>query len=230
MSETTPLTSKRTSFRVESYDFRKNAEALQKENIVLQKEKIALQKELALQKENVPLQKKKMKKIFITDEYKEQINREICLIESLTISNDIIELINSFIENSFASQQYIAHIFAFTIIENSVRQIEDTIRYESRLVSIEKARDISRNQLCIDIENHHQCHRTVAGILIHLENMKPSPLHAIISRQRIIQRCKPSIHATTFWGQHFNHEADGFYYKIRIDWTQTKPMHTINDY
>lgn len=209
-TQTTPLCQKKSHIRVENYDFRK--------------------KDASNPPQPVIAKEKKKKKILITPEYKEQIERERALIESLTISKDTLEIINTNVENSFIEPQYTAHIYAFAIIEGVVKNIDSTTRYESRLISMEAPRDLSRNQLCLDIEKYPECHRMIASIILHLENNKPTPLHYVISRQRITQRCKPSIYAESLWGQYFNHEASGYYYKIRVDWTQTKPMNTINDY
>jgi hypothetical protein len=166
----------------------------------------------------------------ISDEYMEQLNNELALINSLTIQPEQAERIDAIVENSFSASLYSVPIFAFIIIENRVCQIDLMDIFESSLISLGQKKEITKNQLCLDIENYPSCHRIVASILLYLENKKPSPFHYIISRQAIVKRCKPSMNASTWWGQYISHEADGFYYKIRVDWTQTKPMNTINDY
>ena len=56
-----------------------------------------------------------------------------------------------------------------------------------------------------------------------------SPMHCIVSKQRLTLECKPAPDAPTLWGRLFGWTQEACYYKLVVDFSQTEPQHQVCD-
>jgi len=203
MNERTPLR-KKSSFRIVAYDL-----AAERDN-----KKVANPPQ--------PQPQPQPQSVVVAHDVPQQQMHELSLINSLRIVQHAQQVVTRRINDALGKELGAVVVLAFTIVDGVFGEVVDTDVFEtSSTVRMQRAVAITTDQMCLEIMAHPQHHKFVASVLLHLQRECESPLHTIISKQRLRTETGP------WWQRLFNQERDGHYYKLVVDFTQTRPSHEV---
>lgn len=118
-----------------------------------------------------------------------------------------------------------AVVLAWMLLEDKFIEVPEPGQFEQ---DSHKACAISWDQLTLDLQPYVEEHKRVASVLLCLQHMT-SPMHCIVSRQRLRWECKPSEEAPHWWGRLFGWTQEATYYRLVVDFSQTEPRHETRE-
>jgi hypothetical protein len=158
----------------------------------------------------------------------EQVKHESNMIQSLAILHHTELAVNDIISRATTEENITPLIMAFCIVGDVYRNIELT-----RVKSFEESphyvlseigpRAISEDQLCLDMLKFPGQYKTLASVLIYLHSLE-SPMHTIIQKHQL----KIKNESDSFFDRWMTPFHTGFYYKLLVNFAQTKPKCAIS--
>jgi hypothetical protein len=173
-------------------------------------------------KERVASVPKKKKKRLVKQEIDvtrnlERLSYEKSMLHSLTIIANTERQINEKIRDALKERNVTPVLVAFTLMHDRYTVVEDTKKFEQSTqytMNDAERKAISENQFCIDMQSFPFEYKSIASIFIYLRQGQ-SPMHIVIMRQ--------PIRNESFFIKFFIPSIVGYYYKILVDFSQTKP-------
>lgn len=156
------------------------------------------------------------------DEEKHEMN----MIKSLAILQHTELALNDIITRATRDEIITPIIVAFMIVGdvysniplNSIKSFE----HSPEQYTLGDTRAISEDQLCLDMMKFPSHYKSMAGVLIYLHAME-SPMHTIIHRQQL----RVKNESDGFFERWMTPFHSGYYYKLIVNFAQTKPNCTI---
>lgn len=150
------------------------------------------------------------------------------LVRQLRVLPELSQLVQARIGAAVNQGHVTATVMAWLVLDERFVDVPDTSELDSVSDTKGKALAISWDQLTLDLQPFVEEHKRVASVLLSLQRMK-SPMHCVVSRQRLRWECKPSEQAPTLWGRLFGWTQEALYYRLVVDFSQTEPRHEIRE-
>lgn len=163
----------------------------------------------------------------LSGEYGLQAKRELALIDSLRIPKEAQEAVHKLLQDAFMRSQLTCVMLAFCIIEQQeIEAVEEPDKWEQEQQGkrLYEEREISENQLTLDVRRFAQYHQLIGSVLLYLQREMQSRMHVIISRRRVVLQYPAQSTHTTWWKRFMSYEREARYYKIMVDFAQSEPM------
>ncbi len=176
-----------------------------------------------------PTMVKKLSNKRLSGEFGVQAKRELALVDSLRIQQPVREQVHALLNDAFMRGHLTCVLLAFCISEEEFQQVAEPEKWEQSTEQrrLYDEREISENQLALDVRRFEQHHLLIASVMLYLKREMTSHMHLIISRRRVALRQEPNPQHSSFWKRHWAYERDARYYKILVDFAQSEPMHEL---
>jgi hypothetical protein len=164
-------------------------------------------------------------------EFVAQARDELALVNAMQPSESTCQQVHALLRHAFQAGRLTCVLLSFCICEGEFRHVPEPAKWEqpSETLRLGDEREISENQLCLDVRPFEQHHRLIASVMIHLRQQMTSHYHVIISRRRVTECCAPHPQQKSWWRRHFEWTREGYYYKILVDFAQSEPLYELKD-
>lgn len=169
-----------------------------------------------------------------SEEFRLHVKQELAVIDMVEIPEKTRLHVHELLRDAMARTSQICVLLAFYMYsddESKWERVADTERWERELKAcggrMREPVPVARDQLTLDVHRHTTLHTVVASVMNYVGSEMDSPLHLIVSRQRVTMPCAPDPENSVWWKRYWSHERTATYYKILVDFSQSKPMHEV---